>query len=122
MISISHENDYIKTVVLGEFTLEDYREFEQAILYQSKFHGPVALLFDLSGMLSYTLDVALEEVKFVRTHGEAFQRVAVVSSDQWVTWSAWISRLFTDAEIGLFTDVDDAKTWLAEESTSDEIN
>ncbi|AZN36412.1 STAS/SEC14 domain-containing protein [Iodobacter ciconiae] len=116
MISISHENDYIQIMVFGAFTLQDYREFEQAVLYQSEFYGPVALLFDLHEMLSYTLDMAWEEIKFIREHGQKFQRVAVVSSDQWVTWSAWMSRLFTDAEIGLFTESDDARTWLMEES------
>lgn len=116
MISISKENDYIQTSVFGEFTLQDYQEFEESVLYQSKFHGPVSLLFDLQGMLSYTLDMALEELKFVREHGQDFNRIAVVSSDQWVTWSAWLSRMFTDAEIGMFDDVGDAITWLTQSS------
>jgi hypothetical protein len=116
MISISQESDYIQTTVLGEFTLQDYREFEESVLYQSKFHGPVALLFDLHEMLSYTLDMALEELKFVREHGQEFNRIAVVTSDQWVTWSAWLSRMFTDAEIGIFDDTDDAKAWLVQSS------
>jgi hypothetical protein len=116
MITISQENDFIQAAIFGVFSLQDYREFEESILYQSEFHGPVALLFDLSGMLSYTLDLAVEELKFFREHGKDFQRVAVVTSDQWVTWSAWLSRMFTDAEIGVFDDANDARTWLLQSS------
>ena len=36
---------------------------------------------------------------------------AVVTSDQWITWQAWLSRLFVDADIQVFSDYDEAQAW-----------
>jgi len=35
----------------------------------------------------------------------------VVTDDQWLTWQAWLSRIFIDAEISVFTDYDEALAW-----------
>ncbi|AOX99088.1 STAS/SEC14 domain-containing protein [Jeongeupia sp. USM3] len=112
MITISHEAHYIYVAVLNEFTVQDFKEFEDSVLYELRFHGSANLLFDLSGMMGYTIDMAVEEVRFARKHRRDFGRVAIVSDDQWVTWSAWINNLLSDAEIEVFDDVDEAKTWL----------
>jgi hypothetical protein len=37
----------VNVTVLGEFTLADYKEFEEVINFKVKFEGPVDLLFDL---------------------------------------------------------------------------
>jgi len=119
MLTISHEPNYVHVAVMSEFSIHDFREFEENVLYEIRFHGAVNLLFDLTEMLGYTLDMALEEIKFAREHRKDFKRVAVVADDQWVTWSAWLNQLLSDAEIEVFDDVESAQSWLNQLSLSD---
>ncbi|MCE1240318.1 MAG: STAS/SEC14 domain-containing protein [Azonexaceae bacterium] len=112
MIVIDHQPNRVNVSVFGEFTLADYREFEEVVNYKVKFEGPVDLLFDLGQMAGLTLDVAWEEVKFSRAHASDFKRVAVVTDSQWVTWSAWISQTFVSADVEVFDDVAEARGWL----------
>jgi hypothetical protein len=113
MISLNIKNNQIAVSVMGQFTLDDYREFEQAVCYGIQFQGKVDLLFDLRDMLSYSLDVAWEELKFSREHKNDFGRIAVLTDDQWMAWSMWLNRSFMSAEIHLFDDLDMAQAWLA---------
>ncbi len=113
MISLTIEGDQIAVTVLGQFTLDDYREFEEAVLYGVQFQGSVNLLFDLRDMLSYSLDVAWEEMQFSRQHKHDFGRIAILTSDQWIAWSVWVNRLFMSADIRLFDDLEMAQHWVA---------
>ncbi|GAA5785471.1 hypothetical protein GCM10007860_04070 [Chitiniphilus shinanonensis] len=117
MITITHEQNFVHVAVLGEFTLGDFREFEENVLYEIRFRGRANLLFDLTEMLSYTIDMAVEEVRFSRSHRQDFGKVAILTNDQWVTWSAWLAQLFTDAQIELFPDLESAKLWLVDSDT-----
>jgi hypothetical protein len=113
MISLDSKNNQIAVSVMGQFTLDDYREFEQAVGYGIQFQGKVDLLFDLRDMLSYSLDVAWEELKFSREHKNDFGRIAVLTDDQWMAWSMWLNRAFMSAEIRLFDNLEMAQAWLA---------
>ncbi len=112
MITITHEAGYISVSVAGQFTLSDYREFEENAIYSMKFGGKIRLLMDLRDMLDFTIDVAWEELKFTREHPNDFERIAVITSDQWLSWSAWLSRLYMDAQIASFDDPETAQKWL----------
>lgn len=118
MIAINVKDNIVSMSVLGRFTLEDYKEFEEAVLYGLKFQGVVNLLIDLRDMLSFSLDVAWEEIKFSRKHANDFDRVAILTSNEWIAWSAWINRLFVDAEIRLFDDAEAAEAWLKETASA----
>ena len=113
MISLDVKNNQIAVSVMGQFTLDDYREFEQAVNYGIQFQGTVDLLFDLRDMLSYSLDVAWEELKFSREHKNDFGRIAILTDDQWMAWSMWINRSFMSADIRLFDDLEMAQAWVA---------
>jgi len=113
MISLDVKNNQIAVSVMGQFTLDDYREFEQAVNYGIQFKGKVDLLFDLRDMLSYSLDVAWEELKFSREHKNDFGRIAILTDDQWMAWSMWINRSFMSADIRLFDDLEMAQAWVA---------
>lgn len=115
MIAISTQGNLVSVSVLGEFTLADYRDFEQHVLYELKFQGGVYLLLDLRDMVSYTLDVAWEEIRFSREHRYDFRKIAVVTTDEWMIWIAWLNRLFVDAEIQVFDDPGQALEWLQTE-------
>lgn len=118
MIAINVKDNVISMSVLGRFTLDDYKEFEEAVLYGIRFQGVVNLLIDLRDMLSFSLDVAWEELKFSREHANDFDRVAILTSNEWIAWSAWINRIFVDAEIRLFDDIEGADAWLRETAGS----
>jgi hypothetical protein len=112
MINTEHRDNLIAIAIFGEFTLSDYKEFEELVNYTVQFSGPVDLLFDLREMAGFTLDVAWEEIKFSRQHAHDFRRIAVLTEDQWLTWSAWVSQLFVDAEVRVFDDEGLAREWL----------
>jgi hypothetical protein len=112
MINIEHRDRLVAVTVFGEFALADYKEFEELVNYKIQFSGPIDLLFDLREMAGFTLDVAWEEIKFSRQHAHDFRRIAVLTDDQWLTWSAWVSQLFVDAEVQVFDDETEARDWL----------
>ena len=112
MITIEQTSNLVNVAVIGEFTLSDFKTFEEHSLYKLKTPGPINLLFDLRGMIDYTVDVAWEEIKFFsRAHNHDFSKIAVVTDDQWLTWQAWLSRIFIDADIEVFTDYEKALAW-----------
>jgi hypothetical protein len=113
MITIEQTKDSLNIAVMGEFTIADFKQFEENTLYKLKTPGEVNLIFDLRGMINYTADVAWEEIKFFsKEHNHDFTKIAVVTSDQWITWQAWLSRLFLDAEVCVFQDYEEAKEWI----------
>ena len=114
MITTQNQDHLVEFAVFGEFTLADFKEFEELVLFEIKFSGPVNLLVDLRDMADFTLDVAWEEIRFSRQHAGDFNRIAVITSSQWVAWSAWLSQLFVNADVTVFESEAEARSWLAE--------
>ncbi|MCF8197259.1 MAG: STAS/SEC14 domain-containing protein [Sulfuritalea sp.] len=114
MITTQHQDRLVEFAVFGEFTLSDFKEFEELVLYEIKFSGPVDLLVDLRDMADFTVDMAWEEIKFSRQHAGDFRRIAVITDSQWVAWSAWLSQLFVNADVTVFDNEAEARAWLAE--------
>ncbi len=114
MITTQHHGQLVEFAVFGEFTLADFKEFEDLVLHQIKFSGPVNLLVDLRDMADFTVDVAWEEIRFSRQHAGDFKRIAVITDSQWVAWSAWLEQLFVSADVRVFAEEAEARGWLAE--------
>lgn len=114
MIAISCEKNLISVSVIGEFTLADFKDFEEHVLHGLQFEGGVKVLLDLRDMVRYTLDVAWEELKFTREHRYDFRKIAVVTTDEWMVWLAWLNQLFVDAEVQAFDDPGIALDWLTD--------
>ncbi|HVW63515.1 MAG TPA: STAS/SEC14 domain-containing protein [Nitrosospira sp.] len=112
MIAIEETDNLINIAVFGEFTLADYKQFENQVISKSRSLRKMNVLFDWRDMLSYTIDVAWEDIKFIREHGSEFNRVAIVTEDQWQAWSAWVSNLFVTADIRVFSNYADARKWV----------
>ena len=112
MITIEEADNLISVAVFGEFTLADFKEFEEQVLYKSRGDEKVDVLFDWRDMLGYTVDVAWEDIKFIREHGSDFNRIAIITDNQWQAWAAWVSNLFVDADIRVFNNYVDAKAWV----------
>jgi hypothetical protein len=114
MITIEQTTELVNVAVLGEFTLADFKDFEAQAVFELKSPGTLNLLFDLRAMLSVSIDVVWEEIKFFnQEHHFDFNKIAVVTDDQWVTWEALLSRLFVDAEVEVFQDYAEAQAWAA---------
>lgn len=115
MITVDQKGSYIQATIFGEFTLADFEEFKNIERYAAGFSGAISLLVDLRQMAGFTIDVVWEEVKFVKAHGGDLKRVAVITDSQWVTWSAWLSRMYSAAEVSVFSELDEAQAWLSED-------
>lgn len=103
--------------VFGEFALADYRDFEQAVVNTLERSGHrVDLILDLRDMTGFTVDVAWEEIRFSRSHPRDFRKIAVVTQSVWISWSAWISRLFVEAAFQVFEDFDTAAAWINDDT------
>jgi hypothetical protein len=113
MITISQTSNLLNIAAMGEFTIADFKQFEDQALTKLKSGAEINLLFDLRAMINYSVDVAWEEIVFFgRQHPHDFSKIAVVTDDQWLTWQAWLSRLFVDADIRVFSDYTEAKFWV----------
>lgn len=113
MITIEQSESLVNVAVLGEFTLADFKTFEEQSINKLKSHRGLNLLFDLRAMISYTVDVAWEDIKFFRReHNNDFGKIAIVTNDQWLTWEALLSRTFINADLRVFADYEEAQTWV----------
>lgn len=112
MIAIEEKKGLLKVNVYAEFTLADYTEFEQAVLHELESVSKIKLLLDLTNMVKFTVDVAWEDIKFTRAHAHDFARIAVVTDNQWMSWSSWLGTAFTDAEVEFFEDAATASKWI----------
>lgn len=112
MITINNEaSGLVVAAVIGEFTLNDFNEFENAVEYALKFQGSANLLVDMRDMIGFTVDVAWKEIHFTRQHAHDFERIALVTGSEWQDWSAWLTRLFTNADMQIFEDYAPALDW-----------
>lgn len=114
MIIIEQEKDLLNVHIYSDMTLQDFSEFEAAVTDELKRYDHVNLLLDLSSMTGFSIDVALEELRFNKRHASDYQRIAVVTDSQWMAWVSWLAAAFVTAEVRQFDDVESAHTWLQE--------
>ena len=113
MITIEHEGSLTVVGVFARLEIADFRRLEEEIESQLRLLGRIDLMVDLRGMLGYTLDVAFEDLRFTREHAHDVGRVAILSEDDAVVWTALLSELFVRADIRVFDDETLAREWLA---------
>ncbi len=114
MITIQHEDRLTVIGIFGQFELADFRRIEAEVEKQLRDPGQIDLLVDLRGMTGYTLDTAIEDIRFTREHARDVGRIAILSDSESVVWTALLSRLFVDAGIRVFDGEEDARDWLSE--------
>jgi hypothetical protein len=81
MISIREQDYGLDVALFNEFSLADFKLFEDALVKRVAEQGKPDVLLDLTELVDFTLDMAVEEVKFVRAHEQDFGRIALVVSD-----------------------------------------
>lgn len=112
MISIREQEYGLDVALYNEFTLADFKLFEAALLKRVDERGRPDVLLDMSELRDFTLDMALEELRFMRAHERDFGRVAIIVNDVWIKLGSRISELLSHTKVDYFTDIDQAKTWL----------
>lgn len=113
MISIREQVYGLDVALYNEFTLADFKLFETALLKRVDEIGSPHVLLDLLGMKDFTLDMALEELRFLRAHQNDLGRVAVVASDVWIKLAAHLAGLFAHGHSRNFDSTQAAQAWLA---------
>lgn len=116
MIAIDRRGTLVSVVVLGEFVLADYKEFEDMVRSTQAPGGKVSLFVDLRQMAGFTVDVAWEDIKYTRSHRDDFDKIAVVTNSEWMIWSAWLSQMFVNADVQVFDDDAEALGWLEQDN------
>ncbi|PIT53824.1 hypothetical protein BHC44_05370 [Snodgrassella alvi] len=112
MISI-HEQSYGLSVVLhNEFTLGDFRQLQEALLKAIEQVQFPNLLLDMSQMKDFTVDMALEHLRFLRQHAHDFGRTAIIVDDIWIRLGAQFANLLTLQRPKYFNDKHTAQKWL----------
>ncbi len=112
MITTDVLPDRVELRAYGTVTVADCQAFEQASDYRVLFNRPIDLLLDLRGMESCSLDAAVREWKYARAHRHDFRHVAVIADTPLLSWGAWLSQLFMDAEVAVFSGERAARRWL----------
>jgi hypothetical protein len=112
MIVTEEDQNLLAMHVYGELTLADFLEFETAVTDELKTYPQINLLFDLTNMSGFTVDMAWEDIQFNKQHMRDFRKIAIVTDDQWIAWLSWLSGQFTDAEVQTFPDINSATGWL----------
>lgn len=121
MITTDVLADRVEMRAYGSVTLADCKVFEQISEKRVSLHQPLDLMIDLRAMTDCSLDVTLEELRYVRAHPDDFRRIAIITDDQLVTWNAWLSQFFTEADIQVFDSERGARRWLEGEDLSTEL-
>lgn len=114
MITIEHQDKLLRVTVFGELTLEDFGRFERAVDRELDQGTGINLLLDLNSMSGFTVDVAWEEVQFNHKHVGDYQKIAIITSDQWLAWTSWLAGVFIQADVQQFPDAASARFWLQE--------
>ncbi|NHR05954.1 STAS/SEC14 domain-containing protein [Chromobacterium haemolyticum] len=112
MISIREQHYGLDVALYNEFTLADFKLLEEALLKRQSECVKPDLLLDLTELKDFTLDMALEEVKFMRAHENHVGRVALVVSDVWIKLAAHIAGLLSNTRTQYFDTAEEAQAWL----------
>lgn len=112
MISIREQSYGLNVALYNEFTIEDFRMLEDAIIAAGEHVHRPDLLLDLSMLRDFTIDEAVEQLHFFHHHEDDFGRIAIVVDDIWLKLGAHISSLLTLQHPKYFDDAASAQKWL----------
>jgi hypothetical protein len=112
MISIREQEYGLDVALFNEFSLADFKLFEAALLKRASEMGSPDVLLDLSELKDFTLDMAMEELRFTRAHDKDYGRIAVIVSDVWIKLAAHLAGLLARGRAQYFSSAAEAQTWL----------
>ena len=107
--------------VSGKLAKADYKQFVPEFERLVRQHGPLRVLFDMTGFHGWEAGALWEDIKFDMNHFADIQRLAMVGEKKWEHGIATFCMPFTKATIRYFDHADaaEARTWLGEAQHSD---
>ena len=112
MISIREQSYGLNVALYNEFTLDNFRQLESALLEsKQKIHLPDILL-DLSMLKDFTIDMAVEQIKFLNQHENDFGRGCRHYRRHLDQTRRALSSLLTNQHPKYFDDATKAQEWL----------
>ena len=112
MITIQEADNLISVAVFGEFTLADFKEFEEQVST-----NPEAI----RRWTCFLIGATCWTIRWT-SHGRISNssastamisdRIAIITDNQWRAWAAWVFNLFVAADIRVFSNYVDANAWL----------
>jgi hypothetical protein len=102
--------------VSGQLAGSDYDHFVPAFERLVRQHGPLRVLFDMTGFHGWTAGALWEDTKFAMHHFRDIDRLAMIGEKKWQEGMATFCKPFTKATIRYFdhVDVGEARQWLGE--------
>jgi hypothetical protein len=102
--------------VSGKLAKADYEQFVPEFERLVRQHGPLRVLFEMTGFHGWDAGALWEDIKFDMKHFADIQRLARVGEKTWEHDMATFCKPFTKATIRYFDHADaaEARTWLGE--------
>lgn len=102
--------------VSGTLVAADYEQFVPEFERLVQQHGPLRVLFEMTGFHGWSAGALWQDVKFDLKHFADIERIAMVGEKQWEHGMAAFCQPFTKATIRYFdhADLAEARTWLGE--------
>jgi hypothetical protein len=119
MITLTLHADYLSVAVFNQLTLADVTELETRALQQAETTSRIQVLVDLTDMVDYTFDAALEELRFARTHGHSFGKVAIVTGENLPSLATWLTRWLSNAEVRQWASLAEAHAWMQNDTPAE---
>jgi len=114
LIKTNEQPNVIELVIDEEITEEDIREFEKYFSQKKENHSKVNMLIDIKD-IDYSLDGFIADAKFTTSHLDDFDKVAMVSDENWIETVNKLADLMPDVEVAHFDheEKDKALAWLS---------
>lgn len=107
-------DDVVGLEASGEVTADDYRDVMVPALSAAMDAGGVRLLYVVADDTTFTAGAAFADAKLGLRHLKGWERVAVVTDEDWLENSIKAFGWMMPGEVKVFDDdeVDEAKAWL----------
>ena len=105
----------LKITVPEKLNADDFPKIAPQIDSVIRQYGKIRLLIDVSRFEGWENNAALENhTKFVKTHQQKVERVAVIAGPKWQHWVIGLIRLFLHPEVKAYdkSDENEALRWI----------
>jgi len=106
-----HEDNIYAVRVSGKLSHADYQQFLPELESLIKPDEKISLLIELDDFYGAELAALKDDFSFSLTHGDAFEKVAIVGDKKWQQWMTLLSSPFMKGEIKYFNNSDLQKAW-----------
>lgn len=109
-----HGGTWLVAHVSGKLTKADYEQFVPEFERLVQQHGPLRVLFDMTGFHGWEAGALWEDIKFGMNHFADIERIAMVGETKWEHGMATFCKPFTKATIQYFDHAQstEARAWL----------